>query len=351
MDWLKGMNDVILHIEDNLQQTIAPESLSRIVGCSVYEFYRIFSFMTGISVSEYIRRRRLSQAVFDIQYKKDRIIDIALKYCYESPTSFAKAFKELHGVTPSAVRKASVTLKTYPPITFKLMIKGANEMNFRIEKKDSFAIVGQTQYATIEDMQNFCLPSIYSARQELPEGVDWGDLEQPGEYEYNMPDGKVAVTVESNGAATVTRSVNDGKIFKTMIDTTETAGSATMSLIVDGKNMEEQMEMQYVVVAFDFSTQDLDIKFTVGGEIGAAADLGIDPDMCREIPAADWVVFAFTDSLTPEATSESYTRILTEWFPTSGYKRNEAVPHMERFPIGPGAKEHPWEIWIPITKQ
>jgi len=94
MDWLKGMNCVVEHIEQNLTQPIQYESLSRIVGCSVYEFSRIFSFMAGMSVSEYIRRRRLSQAVFDIQSGNEKIIDIALKYCYESPTTFTLAFKE-----------------------------------------------------------------------------------------------------------------------------------------------------------------------------------------------------------------------------------------------------------------
>lgn len=87
MDWLHSMNLVIKHIEENLTQPIPYENLSRIVGCSVYEFSRIFSFMAGMSISEYIRRRRLSQAVFDILNSKEKIIDIVLKYCYESPTA------------------------------------------------------------------------------------------------------------------------------------------------------------------------------------------------------------------------------------------------------------------------
>ena len=123
MDWLRGMNNVLKHIEENLTQQIQYESLARIVGCSVYEFSRIFSFMSGMSISEYIRRRRLSQAVFDIQSGKDKIIDIASKYCYESPTTFSRAFKELHGVAPISARKVNVSLKTYPPITFALTIK------------------------------------------------------------------------------------------------------------------------------------------------------------------------------------------------------------------------------------
>ena len=78
MDWLKGMNEAIEYIEKNLTEPIQYETLSKIVGCSVYEFSRIFSFMAGMSISEYTRRRRLSQAVFDIQNGKDKIIDIAL---------------------------------------------------------------------------------------------------------------------------------------------------------------------------------------------------------------------------------------------------------------------------------
>ena len=142
MDWLQSMNRVVEHIEENLSAPIPYESLSRIVGCSPYEFSRVFSYMAGISVSEYIRRRRLSQAVFDIQNTPAQIIDIAMKYCYESPATFTRAFRELHGATPTAARKSSVMLKTYPPISFVLTIKGANEMNFRIEKRDSFNIKG-----------------------------------------------------------------------------------------------------------------------------------------------------------------------------------------------------------------
>ena len=151
MDWLKGMNRVVEHIEEHLALPLPYESLSRIVGCSVYEFSRIFSFMAGMSVSEYIRRRRLSQAVFDIQSSDEKIIDIALKYGYESPTTFARAFKELHGTTPSSARESGVLLKTFPPISFILSIRGVDGMNFRIEKKDSFMIVGMPSFLKVDD--------------------------------------------------------------------------------------------------------------------------------------------------------------------------------------------------------
>ena len=101
MDWLKGMNDVAGYIESHLNQRLSYRIMAGMVGCSVYEFSRIFSFMTGMPVSEYIRRRRLSQAALDLQQRQVKVIDAALRYGYDSPTAFARAFRELHGVSPS----------------------------------------------------------------------------------------------------------------------------------------------------------------------------------------------------------------------------------------------------------
>lgn len=142
MDWLKGMNNVVRYVEESLTEPIEYEVPARIVGCSVYEFSRIFSFMTGMPFSEYVRRRRLSQAVFDLQHGSEKVIDIAAKYCYESPAAFTRAFKELHGTAPLAARKNSVALKNFPAIKFVLSIKGVNEMNFRIVEKPAFSVVG-----------------------------------------------------------------------------------------------------------------------------------------------------------------------------------------------------------------
>ena len=143
MDWLKGMNNVVNYIEENLTQPISYETLGKMTGCSAYEFSRIFSFMTGVAISEYIRRRRLSRAVFDIQQGSEKIIDIAFKYCYESPSTFTRAFREMHGTTPLQASKTGISLKMYPPISFVLTIKGVSEMTFKMEKLEAFTIAGQ----------------------------------------------------------------------------------------------------------------------------------------------------------------------------------------------------------------
>jgi len=143
MDWLERMNGVVCYIEDHLDEQIDFGVFGRILCCSTYEFSRVFSFMTGMPVSEYIRRRRLSRAVFDIQGGRGRILDVALKYGYESQAAFTRAFAAMHGVSPSAARKMGETLRTYPKLSFSLTIKGVNAMDFRMEKMEEFRIAGR----------------------------------------------------------------------------------------------------------------------------------------------------------------------------------------------------------------
>jgi AraC family transcriptional regulator len=341
------MNEIIGHIETNLRQPISYEALSRIAGCSVYEFFRIFSFMTGISAAEYIRRRRLSQAAFDIQNGSDKIIDVALRFCYESPTSFAKAFKDLHGTTPSNARKTGVSLKTYPPISFKLIIKGVDEMNFRIEKRDGFTIAGQTIYAAVGDMQDFTLPSIWSAKAEIPKGMAFANFEKPGKYEFESPGGKIFIDVENKGMATIRHTDGDGKVYEMTVDSREMK-VAKVSQGTGGESADKRTGIYYAVAAFDFHAQDGKVKIVVGSEGDGVA---VSSGNGEEIPAADWAVFSFTMELTPKNTSQAYARILTEWFPASGYKRDETKPHIEKFPMGEGSENHPWEIWVPVLKK
>lgn len=143
MDWLGQMNNVVEYIESHLDSEIDYCVFGKMLCCSTYEFSRVFSCIVGMSVSEYIRRRRLTKAALDIQRGNEKIIDISLKYGYESQSAFTRAFKEMHGQKPLSARQIGISLKTYPKISFALTIKGVNEMNFRIEKKESFKIVGK----------------------------------------------------------------------------------------------------------------------------------------------------------------------------------------------------------------
>ena len=142
MEWIERLNDAIGYIEEHLTDEIDYEQLGRIACCSSYHFQRMFSYMAGVPLSEYIRRRKMSLAAVDLQGKDMKIIDVASKYGYQSPTAFNRAFHSVHGIAPSAVKDEGVSVKSFPPVTFKITVKGVEEMNYRIETKEAFRIVG-----------------------------------------------------------------------------------------------------------------------------------------------------------------------------------------------------------------
>lgn len=143
MEWIDRLNDAVKYIEENIYDGINLDTAAEKACCSLYHFQRMFSYVSGIPLSEYIRRRKMSLAAIDL-INGEKIIDTALKYGYSSPTAFNRAFKSIHGIAPSMAKSKGTALKSYPPITFKITIKGADEMNFKIEKKESFRIIGKT---------------------------------------------------------------------------------------------------------------------------------------------------------------------------------------------------------------
>jgi AraC family transcriptional regulator len=136
------MNDAMDYIEANLAEEISYGKAAQTACCSAYHFQRMFSFITGVTLSEYIRRRRLTLAAFELQTSGGKVIDMALKYGYESPEAFSRAFKSLHGVTPVLARDTGASLKAYPKMTFSISIKGDIEMNYRVEQRETFEVFG-----------------------------------------------------------------------------------------------------------------------------------------------------------------------------------------------------------------
>jgi len=155
MEWIDRLNEAMAYIEAHLTEQIDVRQLGQIACCSSYHFQRMFSYMAGIPLSEYIRRRRMSLAAADLQSGDERVIDIAGKYGYLSPTAFNRAFQAVHGVPPSAVRERGVPVRAFPPITFAITIKGAEEMKYRIETKEAFRIVGVSTPLQREIEKNF----------------------------------------------------------------------------------------------------------------------------------------------------------------------------------------------------
>lgn len=153
MEWVERLNQSIRYIEEHLTDEIDYEQLGKIACCSSFHFQRMFTYMAGIPLSEYIRRRKMSLAAVDLQSGEEKIIDIAAKYGYQSPTAFNRAFQSIHGIAPSAVRNEGVSVKSFPPFTFKITIKGAAEMNYRIETKEAFRVIGVSAplHRTVEE--------------------------------------------------------------------------------------------------------------------------------------------------------------------------------------------------------
>ncbi|MGE8207581.1 AraC family transcriptional regulator [Heyndrickxia sp. NPDC080065] len=289
MDLLKNMNAAMKYIEENLTNEIDFKMVARLAHCSEYHFKRMFSFLAGITLSEYIRRRRLSLAAFELHNSNKKIIDVAIKYGYNSPDSFTRAFQNLHGITPSVARNNGQQLKAYPLMTFQLSIKGGNEMNYRIEQKEAFNIVGIMKR----------VPIIFKG--ENPEiTAMWKSLTME-----KIDQLKKLSNVEPKGMIQASTNFSEGR-------------------------MEEKGELdQYIGVA---TTQECPKNFSK-----------------LEVPALTWAIFESTGPF-PSTLQETWGRIYSEWFPSSNYQVTEGpeiLSTKSKDLTSPSVKS---EIWIPVLK-
>ncbi len=148
------MRRAIDHIENHLDSELDVEEVARAGQSSKFHFQRMFHMLTGLTVAEYIRRRRMTLAAQELASSKTRVLDIALKYGYESPEAFAKAFYKLQGFTPSAARESGMKLKAYPKLTFHIAMTGDEDMNYKLVNKEAYTVVGKSIRVTTKDGQN-----------------------------------------------------------------------------------------------------------------------------------------------------------------------------------------------------
>ncbi|KQL33675.1 AraC family transcriptional regulator [Psychrobacillus sp. FJAT-21963] len=290
MDLLKNMNDAMKYMEENLTNEIDLKIVASIAHCSEYHFKRMFSFLAGITLSEYIRRRRLSLAALELTNSNIKVIDVAIKYGYNSPDSFTRAFQNLHGVTPSEARKNGHQLKAYPLMTFQLSIRGGNEMNYQVEQKEAFNIIGIMKR----------VPIIFEG--ENPEITTmWKSLTME-----EIDQLKKLSNIEPKGMIQASTNFSEGR-------------------------MEEKGELdQYIGVA---TTQECPEKFSK-----------------LEVPALTWAIFESTGPF-PSTLQETWGRIYSEWFPSSSYQVTEGPEILSiktKDLTSPSVKS---EIWIPVLKK
>lgn len=155
MDWVTGLQCALDYIEAHLLESLDYDEIAAKAYVSSFHFQRVFSILCGFTLGEYIRSRRLSLAGAELAAGNAKVIDVALKYGYDSPDSFAKAFTRFHGVTPSAARKPGAPLRSFARLSISISLKGGNSMQYRIEECPVFSLVGYKRRFTGDAGERF----------------------------------------------------------------------------------------------------------------------------------------------------------------------------------------------------
>ena len=195
MEWIQSISEAINYIEENLTEELSVEQIAKEVHISPFYFQKGFSMLCGYTVSEYIRLRRLALAGSELISTDRKIIDIALKYGYDSPDSFTKAFTRFHGVTPTTVRKNGAIIKSFAPLKISFTLKGGFTMDYKIVEKEAFTVIGASRKFPYEN-----------AKQDVPKfwaehyrtgggstvcgvyGINIDESMSGGEFEYLIAD-------------------------------------------------------------------------------------------------------------------------------------------------------------------
>lgn len=141
MEWTEAIQSAIRFIENHITEDISAKDVADYIHISPFYFQKGFSMLCGYSLTEYIRNRRLALAGSELAATDIKIIDVALKYGYDSPDSFTKAFTRFHGASPAMVRKDGAVLRTFAPLEIKILLKGGYLMNYKIVEKESFTVL------------------------------------------------------------------------------------------------------------------------------------------------------------------------------------------------------------------
>lgn len=175
MNNIDRLNEVIEYIEKNMTEDLEYKNLAKIACVDEYTLRRIFYFLTNISLSEYIRKRKLTRAGIEIQNSNMKVIDIAIKYGYESPIAFTRAFRKMHGIKPSELKKKNIYLKSFPIIKFDNTSILDEEINYKIHKSDKINLFGKCIETKIENIK-------------IDAPIFWNDFKKDKNYNYISKD-------------------------------------------------------------------------------------------------------------------------------------------------------------------
>jgi len=195
MGWIESIGDAIDYIEKNITQELTIEDIAKQAYVSPFYFQKGFAMLCGYTVGEYIRQRRLSLAGSELIASDEKIIDLALKYGYDSPDSFTKAFSRFHGITPTAVRKEGATIKSFAALKIKFSLEGGFIMDYKIIEKEAFTIIGFSRMFSYEESKmeipKFWTEHFQSGKGEIicgMYGVCFDENHGKDEFEYLIAD-------------------------------------------------------------------------------------------------------------------------------------------------------------------
>ncbi|MDQ6418862.1 GyrI-like domain-containing protein [Paenibacillus sp. LHD-117] len=154
MEALVRMMNALDYMETKMEERLDMDEIAKTAYVSPFHFQRMFHILTGMTVAEYVRKRKLTLAAQELASSSVKVLDVALKYGYDSPESFSKAFRRIHGISPSEARLPGVSLKAFPRLSFHLSLKGDQDMDYRIEDKEAFTIVGKSLAVSCKDGEN-----------------------------------------------------------------------------------------------------------------------------------------------------------------------------------------------------
>lgn len=294
VDWIKGLQRAINYIEENVLENINYEDVAKCTYSSSFHFQRTFSLLTGITVGEYIRNRRLTLAGNELSMSKSKVIDVAIKYGYDTPESFTKAFTRFHGITPSAARELGANLKSFSRLSIKIIMEGGDIMDYKIEKKEAFKVAAKVKSFSTDDSIN---------KVEMPKF--WTTCYKDGSVETLKNLVKTSKMVIGDGLLGICESQNgssDGKTFN-------------------------------YAVGVECSKTKVPAGYTI-----------------IEIPAATWAVFKCIGPM-PNAIQDMLKRIYSEFFTQSDYEPTQGVD-FEYYTPGDNSKDnYVSEIWLPVKKK
>ncbi len=292
MDWITGIQRAVDYVEAHITEPVDYEEAAKLACSSSFHFQRVFSILCGFTLGDYIRMRRLSLAGNEIMTSSIRVIDAALKYGYDTPESFSRAYTRFHGVLPSQTKQAGISLKSFSPLSVKLILDGGNIMDYRIETKGAFQLVCRK----MQDPHNVEMTTEQVIRQF------WQKCSEDGT------------------TSALERYISETNIFGDSI----------------------------VGASFGKDAANVEYPYAIGtcynGEPLTGTDLTIE-----DIPAHTYIAFICKGSM-PDAFVRLYRQIYSEFFPTSDYRPCGGTD-FEVYPSADVANHnYTCEFWVAVEK-